>query len=138
MAPRQAKSHDRSLPEKTLVIDNGAYTIKAGFASPEPNLEDCEVIPNCIAKDRDRRVWIGAQLDGCRDFGELAFRRPVEKGFLVNWDAEKAIWDNAFFGKHPKLRVCAPVHSYTHLSDNSLSVTLMRPISYLQKLQIPH
>lgn len=94
------------LPEKTLVIDNGAFTIKAGFAQPSPDpAKDCRVIPNCIARGRDKRIWVGVQLDHCKDFGEMAFRRPVEKGYLVNWEAEKEIWENSFFDKDAKLKV---------------------------------
>ncbi|KAK3171984.1 hypothetical protein OEA41_004068 [Lepraria neglecta] len=105
--PRSAKPAERVLPDQTLIIDNGAYTMKAGFAVPSPSSEDCHTIPNCIARDRGRRVWIGAQLEKCNDFGEITFRRPVEKGFLVNWEAEKTIWDNTFIDKAAKL-ACDP------------------------------
>ena len=27
----------------------------------------------------------------------MAFRRPVEKGYIVNWEAQKEIWDHEFF-----------------------------------------
>ncbi|KAF6233855.1 hypothetical protein HO173_008067 [Letharia columbiana] len=107
MAPRQAKPVERLLPTQTLIIDNGAHTMKAGFATSTLRLEDCQAIPNCLAKDRGKHVWIGAQLEKCNDFGEIAFRRPVEKGFLVNWEAQKAIWDNTFFEKNAKL-ACDP------------------------------
>ena len=103
--PRVAKLVERILPERSLIVDNGAYTIKAGFATSIPDLADCQAIPNCLAKDRARRVWFGAQLSKCQDFGEIAFRRPVEKGFLVNWEAEKAIWDNTFIDKGAPLAV---------------------------------
>lgn len=103
--PRQAKAAEPSLPVQTLVVDNGAYTIKAGFATPTSTLEDCLIIPNCIAKDRGKRVWVGPQLEDCNDFGEIAIRRPVEKGFLVNWEAEKGIWDQTFFKSNAKLKV---------------------------------
>lgn len=104
--PRQSKVVEHVLPEQSLVIDNGAYTLKAGFATavPDPNT-DCHVIPNCLAKSRDNRVWIGAQLEHCADFGDMVFRRPVQKGYLVNWEAEKEIWENAFFDKAAKLKV---------------------------------
>ena len=103
--PRAAKPAERVLPDQTLIIDNGAYTMKAGYANSFLTLDDCHTIPNCIARDRGRRVWIGAQLDKCNDFGEMTFRRPVEKGFLVNWEAEKAIWDSTFVEKGAKLPV---------------------------------
>ncbi len=106
--PRAAKPVERVLPERTLIVDNGASTIKAGFAKSAPSLAECQVVPNCLAKDRAKRVWIGGQLSKCQDFGEIASRRPVEKGFLVNWEAEKAIWDNTFFDKGAVLAVSIP------------------------------
>ncbi|KAL1895666.1 Actin-related protein 6 [Sporothrix stenoceras] len=80
-------------PARTLVVDNGAYTIKAGFASEDAP----HIIPNCIARDRARRTYIGSELTtNCRDFGEASFRRPVEKGYIVNWEAQRAIWAHEF------------------------------------------
>lgn len=104
--PRQAKAAPQRISDQTLVLDNGAYTIKAGLVScstTDPSQQqhqqqpDCSVIPNCIARARNKRTYVGAQLDGCRDFGEMTFRRPVEKGYLVNWEAEREIWDKSFF-----------------------------------------
>ncbi|KKY25974.1 putative actin-like protein arp6 [Diplodia seriata] len=106
--PRAAKQAKPSLPSNTLIVDNGAYTIKAGFAPPDSSTEPSyRISPNCIARARDRRIWIGSQLDQCKDFGEMAFRRPVEKGFIVNWEGEKAIWDHEFLGNDAALK-CDP------------------------------
>jgi hypothetical protein len=101
MPPKSSKKSAAAPPNKTLVLDNGAYSIKAGLISSAsaPTYDDCRVIPNCIARStRDKRTYVGAELDSCKDFGELAFRRPVEKGFIVNWEAEKAIWEHEFMG----------------------------------------
>lgn len=104
--PRQLKTTEQVLPDRTLIVDNGAYTMKAGLATPSSNIEtDSHVIPNCIAKSRDKRTWIGAQLEKCQDFGEMAFRRPVEKGYLVSWEAEKEIWYDTFFDKDAMIKV---------------------------------
>lgn len=105
--PRQSKATETVLPAQTLIIDNGAYTMKAGFAAAIPKSNDCHVIPNCIARGRDKRTWIGAQLENCRDFGDMAFRRPMEKGFLVNWEVEKEIWESSFLDKSAVLKVCS-------------------------------
>ncbi|KAF2799969.1 Actin/actin-like protein [Melanomma pulvis-pyrius CBS 109.77] len=97
MPPKGWKKASAAAPAKTLVLDNGAYTLKAGLvaASANPSYDDCHVLPNCIARSvRDRRTYVSSELYQCRDFGELAFRRPVEKGFIVNWEAEKAIWEH--------------------------------------------
>ena len=103
--PRPRKSVEQVLPESTLVVDNGAYTMKAGFSTATPDAAtDCQVIPNCIAKGRDKRIWIGAQLENCKDFGEMAFRRPLEKGYLVNWESEKEIWNQSFLNEKAILK----------------------------------
>ena len=122
--PRQSKPSPQALSSRTLVVDNGAYTIKAGFAGQSPQPEDCHLIPNCVARDRSKKVWIGSQLDHCTDFGEVVFRRPVEKGYLVNWEAEKAVWDNSFFDQGAKLRVRRPLFlRYTPLTRISAILT---------------
>jgi len=72
--------------------------MKAGFSSPAASLDvEPRVIPNCMARDQYKRVYVGSQLDDCKDFGEMVFRRPVEKGYLVNWEAQKEIWESEFF-----------------------------------------
>ena len=101
MPPKGSKKASAVAPRSTLVLDNGAYTLKAGIVAPgaSPTYDDCRVLPNCIARSvRDKRTYVASELDHCKDFGEVAFRRPVEKGFIVNWEAEKAIWEHEFLG----------------------------------------
>ncbi|KAL8810583.1 MAG: hypothetical protein Q9200_002453 [Gallowayella weberi] len=105
--PRRSAVHEAPLPNKTLILDNGAYTIKAGFLLSSPDLDHCHIVPNCLARERDKKVWVGSEIETIRDFGEVAFRRPVEKGYLVNWEAEKAIWDSMFLVQKSKLH-CDP------------------------------
>ncbi|TVY62320.1 Actin-related protein [Lachnellula suecica] len=109
MAPghRRTKSSGPVPPARTLVIDNGAYTIKAGFSSPSIDAPTPSIIPNCLARDRDKKVYVGSELSKCRDFGEIAFRRPVDKGYVVNWEAQKEIWEHEFFDDKAPLH-CEP------------------------------
>lgn len=93
---KKAQDHP-SLAPGTLVLDNGAYTIKAGLASAEPSLDECKTIPNCIARSRDKKAYVGSQLSKCDDFAEMVFRRPLENGFVLNWAEQKAIWERTFF-----------------------------------------
>lgn len=116
MAPRRSKPAPPPRPSRTLVLDNGAHTIKAGFVTPGGSgggddgadadadadatttiIDEPRVIPNCIARDRGRHTYVGSDLARCRDLGEITFRRPVEKGYVVNWEAQKEIWDHEFF-----------------------------------------
>lgn len=119
---RRTKSSGPPLPARTLVVDNGAYTIKAGFSSTT-HTDTPRLIPNCIARDRDRKIYIGSQLDSCKDFGDIAFRRPVEKGYIVNWEAEKEIWEHEFFDTKAPLH-CDPTETGLLLTEapNALPV----------------
>ncbi|KAF1351572.1 Actin/actin-like protein [Lizonia empirigonia] len=99
---------------QTLILDNGAYTLKAGLiltsttTTDPPSASSCLTIPNCIVRStRDKRSYVGSELDSCADFGELAFRRPVERGFIVNWEAQKAVWEHEFLDAGAALR-CEP------------------------------
>ncbi|CAI7672707.1 unnamed protein product [Penicillium manginii] len=92
----------RRIPPKTFIIDNGAYTMKAGYASDATSAEEalsaCTTIPNCLVKTRDNRIVVGPQISSTvNDWNEAMFRRPVEKGYLVNWEAEREIWEQSFF-----------------------------------------
>lgn len=95
---RKSRSAGPVPPSHTLVLDNGADTIKAGFVRDQnQKTDEPRLIPNCIARDRHRKLYVGSELQKCKDFGEIALRRPVEKGFIVNWEAQKEIWDREFF-----------------------------------------
>ncbi|KAL1836578.1 hypothetical protein VTJ49DRAFT_4903 [Mycothermus thermophilus] len=95
-ASRKSRASGPPPPSTTLVLDNGADTIKAGFVTADKT-DTPRIIPNCLARDRHKKIYVGSELDKCRDFGEIAFRRPVEKGYIVNWEAQKEIWDREFF-----------------------------------------
>ncbi|KAH8690945.1 actin family protein [Talaromyces proteolyticus] len=130
--PKQAAAASKvqPFPQKTFIIDNGAYTIKAGYApsSPAPFDDDeaalsaCTTIPNALAKTRDNRVFVGAQLSThISDWNEVLFRRPVEKGYLVNWEAEREIWEQSFFdekiSRAKELRIANPEETTLILTD---------------------
>jgi actin-related protein 6 len=106
MPPRATKSSARAtpgLPPTTFVLDNGGYSVKAGFApdrksvSDEEVLSKCHTIPNALVRTRDRKVYVGAQAEDITQWSEALFRRPVENGQVVSWEAQKEIWDQSFF-----------------------------------------
>lgn len=117
------------LPEKTFIVDNGAYTIKAGYAAAFPPPEDeaqalsaCVTIPNALAKTRGNRVFIGSQLSThISDWNEATFRRPVEKGYIVNWVAQKEIWEHSFFDEktawNKEVRITDPENTTLLLTE---------------------
>ncbi|KAL9057545.1 MAG: hypothetical protein Q9162_002278 [Coniocarpon cinnabarinum] len=109
--PAKRKLADSPSASTSLVIDNGAYEIKAGFAAKEHADGEASVIPNCIARGSDgprgTKVYVGEQLKTCKDFAEMSFRRPVEKGYIVNWDSEMDIWRQSLFNQGAQLQ-CEP------------------------------
>lgn len=125
--PRQIRltePADVGATSRTVVIDNGSHTIKTGFADPLPDAaSDCKVIPNCIARSSEggrggQKIYIADQLEQCEDLGEVAFRRPLEKGFIVNWDLELDIWKQTFFKNGAKLQ-CDPHETNLLLTEAS-------------------
>ncbi|CAD7083399.1 unnamed protein product [Hermetia illucens] len=76
------------------ILDNGAYTAKVGLASQEAP----QLIPNCImkAKSERRRAFIGDQIKECRDASGLFYLLPFQRGYLLNWDTQKTVWDHIF------------------------------------------
>ncbi|XP_028156816.1 actin-related protein 6 [Ostrinia furnacalis] len=92
------------------ILDNGAYTAKVGFSSMEP-----KIVPNCImkAKSERRRPFVGSQIDDCRDASGLFYILPFQKGFLINWDTQKTVWDYIFS------KECCPVN----FNDTPLIIT---------------
>jgi actin-related protein 6 len=132
--PRITKAAEAAaVKPNTLVIDNGGWSMKAGLVNAHPSLENCHTVPNCLARDQDRHVYVGAQLSKCKDFYHVVLRRPVERGVLVNWELERAIWHQTFFSeKEAQVKVCVKGFSSTILVSLSLfdvdSVILMRLI----------
>lgn len=72
---------------KTLILDNGSYILKAGYATQsQPHL-----IPNCITHSRNK-TFLG-ELPENTDVSGLTFQRPHERGVLVDWRVENTIWN---------------------------------------------
>ena len=101
-----ANGNDQPMEEEDLnhqivVLDNGAYTIKAGFAGHD---DPKSIIPNCIAKSkRSASTFVGEQTETFSmtgDMSQLNFQRPFERGYLNDWEIETQVWDHLFSEKH--------------------------------------
>lgn len=77
-----------------VIIDNGAYTIKAGLSSDQ----NPKIIPNAImkAKAERKRLFVGNQINECRDCSGLYYLLPCERGYITKWDVQKPVWDYVF------------------------------------------
>ena len=71
------------------------------------------VIPNAVIRSKgDKATYFGHEFERCKDYSALHYRLPFEKvilssrdciksleymqGYLVDWDAQKAVWDGVF------------------------------------------
>ncbi|KAG9510640.1 Actin-related protein 6, partial [Fragariocoptes setiger] len=72
-------------------MDNGAYTIKVGMASDE----NTALISNCKMKVKSerQRQFIGDQIEDCKDCSGLYYILTHQKGFIINWDVEREVWE---------------------------------------------
>ncbi|CAM9350285.1 unnamed protein product [Discosporangium mesarthrocarpum] len=76
---------------RTIVFDNGAGKLKAGFAgegSPSHSM------PNCTAKQKNQmQLLVGDEtVNAVKDSSQLTFQRPFDRGYLINWETESEVW----------------------------------------------
>ena len=50
----------------------------------------------CRTKSERRRNFIGLQAEECKDLSGLYYLLPFQRGYLVNWDTQRQIWDHIF------------------------------------------
>ncbi|KAJ6219739.1 hypothetical protein RDWZM_005551 [Blomia tropicalis] len=102
--------------KKVLIIDNGAYTIKAGFSSDSNPI----IIPNCVTKVKSerRRPFIGDQLEECKDYSGLYYILPFTKGYIINWDTQRQVWDYVF-----RVKLKLPTDNKNRFSEIGLIIT---------------
>ncbi|KAK0187703.1 actin-like protein ARP6 [Armillaria mellea] len=100
----------------TVILDNGACSIKAGTGDGPALL-----VPNAIARNKSA-TFFGHELLRCTDHASLTYRRPHDKGFVVDWDAQKAIWDGVFSPAvlgidttHASLLLTEPYHNLPNI-----------------------
>lgn len=65
-------------------------------------------MPNSIMKVKSerRRPFVGDQINECRDASGLFYILPFQKGYLVNWDIQKTVWDYMFSKESSAGRLC--------------------------------
>lgn len=56
------------------------------------------------SKTERRRNFIGDQVDDCKDLSGLFYLLPFQKGYLVNWDTQRQLWDYVFGSEMLKVR----------------------------------
>ena len=122
----QGAPEAEDLNHQIVVIDNGSYTVKGGFAGHDD--PQC-VLPNCVAKsNRSVNVYVGDQCEDYSltgDMSQLMYQRSYERGYLNDWETQSAVWDRLFsedylniLPKENSLMVTAPVLNARQLQHN--------------------
>eukprot|EP01089_Gocevia_fonbrunei_P022114 TRINITY_DN8808_c0_g1_i11.p1 TRINITY_DN8808_c0_g1~~TRINITY_DN8808_c0_g1_i11.p1 ORF type:complete len:442 (-),score=62.92 TRINITY_DN8808_c0_g1_i11:195-1520(-) len=112
---------------RVVVVDNGSYTIKAGFAGDDlPR----EVIRSVVGHPR-RRGIIGQPFRGelikenyygteaLSRRGLLTLKRPIDSGKIVNWEDMELIWETVYSTLNVDPTENAFIHTESPLTDRS-------------------
>lgn len=86
---------------KTLILDNGSYSIKIGYSGDL----DPQIVSNAIVGTKDNRLILGKLIDKNLNISGCSFKRPYEKNQITSWEIEKLIWDYCFNCDDLKLKV---------------------------------
>ena len=96
---------------RTVVIDNGSGTIKAGFAG---DFTPHTVFPSIVGRSRMPHVMVGLNMkdsyigkEAKAKRGFLCLRYPVEFGIVTGWDDMEKLWHHTFYNE---LRVAPEEH----------------------------
>lgn len=77
------------------------------------------------SKAERRKNFISNQIDDCKDLSGLYYLLPFQKGYLVNWDTQRQIWDYVFGSNNLNIKtsdhsllVTEPVFNFPSIQEN--------------------
>ena len=95
------------------------------------------------SKTERRRNFISNQVDECKDLSGLFYLLPFQKGYLVNWDTQRQIWDYVFsedvLGIKPPdvdLIFTEPIFNFASIQD-TLNEILFEEYKFKSVLRLP-
>lgn len=77
-----------------VILDNGGYDIKYGWVVGDDDITQQypKKMPNCIAKiQKSMQTFIGDEISSIQNPSQLILNRPIDRGYLVNWNIEKEV-----------------------------------------------
>ena len=59
------------------------------------------MVPNCVAKPKgEKRSYVCDEIHNIKDISSLNLRRPIDRGYVVNWELQKEIWRGSLLCLH--------------------------------------
>ncbi|KAJ8753199.1 hypothetical protein K2173_017788 [Erythroxylum novogranatense] len=103
-----------------VVLDNGGGFIKAGHGGER---EPSTVIPNCLYRPLSSKKFLHpSPTSAADDLTSAAIRRPIDRGYLINPDLQRDIWNHLF-------------SSLLRISPSNSSLLLTEPLFTLPSIQ---
>ncbi len=95
-----ASAHARpgARTDVTVVLDAGGGCIKCGIA--EDGADAAVVVPHGVARAKAGSLTVNVVADeilGVTDINGLSVRRPVDRGYVVNWELERDVLARVFY-----------------------------------------
>ncbi|PKA64674.1 Actin-related protein 6 [Apostasia shenzhenica] len=99
---------------RVVILDNGGGLCKAGFGGDR---DPAVVVPNCLGRPTSSKKWLVADqlLSPDADVTSVSLRRPFDRGYLINPDLQKEIWDRI-------------LRSLLHADPSSSTLLLVEPL----------
>lgn len=104
----------------TLIIDNGAGSLKAGWAHTDT---PSHVFPNATAKvKKSMEYLVGNKIEEYVNGAQLIFNRPFDRGYINNWKCEIEVW-SLLLNEHLR---CSPSQTSLVLTEPPLNPTTIQ------------
>ena len=95
------------------------------------------------SKSERRRSFISNQVEECKDLSSLFYLLPFQKGYLVNWDIQRQIWDYIFGDNLMNIKpsdfdliFTEPLFNFTSIQD-TLNEILFEEYKFKSVMRLP-
>jgi actin-related protein 6 len=102
-----------------VVLDNGGGLIKAGYGGER---DPSTTIPNCLYRPLSSKKFLHPTPTTEEDLTSAAVRRPIDRGYLINPDLQRDIWNHLF-------------SNLLHINPSNSSLLLTEPLFSLPSIE---
>ncbi len=94
-------------------------------------------------KSERRKNFICNQVDDCKDLSGLYYLLPFQKGYLVNWDTQRQVWDYVFGDEccnikphNVDLVITEPIHNFPSIQE-AMNEVFFEDYKFKSVLRLP-